>query len=135
MTRGLRNNNPGNIRISKTIYLGEVQPSQDKAFKQFTKMEWGYRAMFVLLFTYHKNGYQTIRKMINRYAPPIDNNTENYVRLVAEWSGILPDKILLPTDPTQMIPVVYAMSRGENGTPAIEADVRAGWDLFMKHKP
>lgn len=36
--RGLRNNNPGNIRLSSTKYQGEVQPSQDTAFKQFESM-------------------------------------------------------------------------------------------------
>lgn len=135
MSRGLRNNNPGNIRISKTTYLGEVSPSQDKAFKQFSTIAWGYRAMFVLLFTYHKNGHQTIRKMVSRYAPPVENDTEGYIRLVTQWSGIQPDKILLPTDPVQMLPIVSAMSRVENGIPAVEADVRSGWDLFIKHKP
>lgn len=135
MSRGLRNNNPGNIRLSKTTYLGEVKPSQDKAFKQFSNMAWGYRAMFVLLFTYHKHGYRTIKQMIARYAPPIENHTDNYVRLVGQWSGVATEKILMPTDPTQMIPIVSAMSRVENGKPATDADVRAGWDLFIKHKP
>lgn len=44
--RGLRNNNPGNIRLSSTKYQGEVQPSQDTAFKQFESMAYGYRAIF-----------------------------------------------------------------------------------------
>lgn len=135
MSRGLKNNNPGNIRISKTTYLGEVKPSKDKSFKQFSSIEWGYRAMFVLLFTYHKNGYNTIRKMIARYAPPIENNTQDYIRLVCQWSGVSPDKIIMPTDPAQMLPIVSAMSRVENGRAAIDAEVRAGWDLFIKHKP
>ena len=53
-TRGIRNCNPGNIRNSKTKYLGEVRPSRDAAFKQFETMAWGYRAMFVLLHTYSR---------------------------------------------------------------------------------
>ena len=70
-TRGIRNCNPGNIRNSKTKYLGEVRPSRDAAFKQFETMAWGYRAMFVLLHTYSRNGYRTLRQMIMRYAPPM----------------------------------------------------------------
>ena len=62
-TRGIRNCNPGNIRNSKTKYLGEVRSSRDAAFKQFETMAWGYRAMFVLLYTYSRNGYRTLRQM------------------------------------------------------------------------
>lgn len=46
MSRGLKNHNPGNIRQSATKYIGEVRPSQDKSFKQFSSMAYGYRAMF-----------------------------------------------------------------------------------------
>ena len=80
MSRGLANCNPGNIRQSSTRYQGEVVPSRDKAFKQFRTMAWGYRAMFVLLDSYRRKGYLTIRQMVTRYAPPIENHTENYIR-------------------------------------------------------
>lgn len=133
--RGLKNLNPGNIRISKVKYLGEITPSKDKAFKQFESMAYGYRAMFVLLHTYSKNDYKTIRQMISRYAPPIENHTENYIKFVSERSGIFADVELDTTDPTEMIPVVSAMSQMENGVPAVAEQVRQGWELFMKHKP
>ncbi len=135
MSRGLRNNNPGNIRLSPIRYQGEVVPSQDKAFKQFQTMAWGYRAMFVLLHTYRKNGYRTLRQMINRYAPPVENNTGAYLNTVSTQAHVFPDVELDTMDPAEMIPVVSAMSRVENGVAAVEADVRAGWDLFIKHKP
>ena len=77
MSRGLNNRNPGNIRRSTTKYLGEVAPSRDAVFKQFETMAWGYRAMFVLLDSYSRKGYRTIRQMISRYAPPVENHTEN----------------------------------------------------------
>ena len=83
LPRGLRNNNPGNIRNSKTKYLGEVQPSQDSAFKQFQSIDYGYRAMFVLIEHYYKaRGLKTIRQIINRYAPASENNTEAYIQQV-----------------------------------------------------
>lgn len=131
MSRGLRNNNPGNIRISGTKYDGEVQPSQDKAFKQFKDMAHGYRAMFVLLYTYQKkHGCDTLRKMINRYAPPVENHTENYIQSVAKWSGVNPDATLDTTNQAKMVPVVCGMSRMENGKTAVQADVVKGWNLF-----
>lgn len=135
MSRGLANCNPGNIRQSKTRYQGEVVPSRDKAFKQFQSMAWGYRAMFVLLDSYYRNGYTTIRKVIVRYAPPIENHTENYIRWVCEWSGIGADTPLNPQRGELMLPIVAAMSRVENGIPAVLADVQAGWELYLTHKP
>ena len=77
LSRGLRNRNPGNIRRSGVRYKGECARSTDAEFRQFESMEWGYRAMFVLLDSYSRKGYRTIRQMISRYAPPIENHTEN----------------------------------------------------------
>ena len=128
--------NPGNIRVSGTRYLGEVQPSQDRAFKQFETMAWGYRAMFVLLYTYQKkNGLNTIREMLNRYAPPVENNTGGYITRVSQDAGIDADTPIDTLNAAEMRPVVAAMSAVENGRPAVLADVWSGWDLFDKHKP
>ena len=73
--RGLRNNNPGNIRINDDLFQGEVRPSRDKSFKLFETMAYGYRAIFKILRNYlciYK--LDTIRKMVGRSAPPGDNN-------------------------------------------------------------
>lgn len=131
--RGLRNNNPGNIRISKTKYLGEVQPSQDSAFKQFTTMAYGYRAMFTLLYTYQKkHGISTIADAIIRYAPSIENHTTAYIDAVSEWSGVPATSHITTTNADVMIPIVAAMSRVENGVPAVMSEVEAGWKLFIE---
>lgn len=133
MSRGLKNNNPGNIRISGTKYQGEIQPSQDKAFKQFENMAFGYRAMFMLLYTYQKkHGLNTIRAIINRYAPPAENHTDTYIGAVSKWSGVAADELINTTHRDVMVPIVGAMSRVENGATAIMADVTAGWELFIK---
>lgn len=131
----MRNRNPGNIRRSKTKYLGEVTPSRDAAFKQFETMAWGYRAMFVVLHTYSRNGYRTLRQMITRYAPPVENHTERYIALVSRRADVFADVPLDTLDPAVMIPVVAAMSRMENGREAVDSDVREGWRLFMQHRP
>lgn len=133
--RGINNKNPGNIRQSPTKYLGEVRPSRDKAFKQFETMAWGYRAMFVLLDTYRRNGYKTLRQMISRYAPPIENHTDNYIEFVSERARVFDNVELNTHDPAEMIPIVSAMSQMENGIPAKPEQVREGWELFIKHKP
>jgi hypothetical protein len=133
MSRGLRNNNPGNIRQSSTTFHGEKTPSSDPAFKQFKTMALGYRAMFVLLHTYQKKyGLRTIRAMIGRYAPPTENHTEDYVDSVSRWSMVGPDTNITATNRDVMVPIVVAMSRVENGTPADMAQVEAGWKLFIE---
>lgn len=130
MSRGIKNCNPGNIRQSKVFYQGEVQPSQDESFKQFRSMAWGYRAMFILLDTYSRRyGLNTIRGMISRYAPPTENNTEAYIAAICEWTGLKPDEVLDTRSRRDMIPVVTAMSRIENGCPANRHEVEEGFEL------
>ncbi|MBO5819983.1 MAG: structural protein P5 [Alistipes sp.] len=130
--RGLRNNNPGNIRQSSVRYTGEVQPSKDGAFKQFQSMEYGYRAMFVLLHTYaRKHGINTIEGMISRYAPATENHTRKYIDVVSEWSGVPATSHLTTTNAEVMIPIVAAMSRVENGVEAVMAEVEKGWQMFI----
>ena len=132
MSRGLRNNNPGNIRRSRVRYKGEVRPSRDPDFKEFSTMAYGYRAVFVLLDTYRSRyGLNTIRQMLNRYAPPTENFTEGYVRFVADYSGVMPDEVIDTRSEKDMIPIVAAMSKIENGVAANIEDVERGWELFV----
>lgn len=129
MTRGYKNCNPGNIRISKDKFQGEVIPSQDKAFKQFKNMAYGYRAMFVDLSTKLKKGINTIHKIIYAWAPPNENDTELYIKKVVEWSGVPKDKVLTEYSGTDYINIVAAMSRMENGIEASMSDVITGFNL------
>ena len=94
-------------------------------------MAYGYRAMFVLLDTYSRRyGLCTIRQMLNRYAPPVENFTEGYIRFVSEKTGIAPDEIINTRAACDMVPVVAAMSQIENGVAAVMDDVHRGWELF-----
>ena len=132
VSRGLRNCNPGNIRLGSFRYKGEKMESTDSAFRQFESMAWGYRAMFVLLHTYaKKHGCTTLRKMINRYAPPTENFTEGYIRCVANATHLSPDEAISTTDAGVMTAVVAAMSEVENGVAAILEDVEEGWSLYL----
>lgn len=134
-SRGLRNRNPGNIRRSKTRYMGEV-PSNDTAFKSFASMAWGYRAMFVVLHTYqHRYGLNTPEALLARYAPASENDTAAYIAAVARQSSTAPDQPLDTLHGDTMIPLVAAMSRVENGVAADMEEVRSGWNLFITHRP
>lgn len=135
MSRGLKNNNPGNIRLSAVRYKGETA-SSDTVFKRFENAAWGYRAMFVLMHTYQlKHGLTTLREMIGRYAPPCENDTPRYVNFVANSAGLGADESIDTLSRAQMLPVVCAMSRMENGVEARVEDAEAGWELFVMHKP
>ena len=46
LPRGLRNNNPGNIRKNSDVFQGE-KTSSDREFKQFKSMAYGYRALLI----------------------------------------------------------------------------------------
>ena len=132
MSRGIRNCNPGNIRRSSVHYLGEVTPSQDREFKQFVSMTYGYRAMFVLLDSYARRyGLRTIRSMLSRYAPPEENFTEGYIRFVANNTGLAADELVDTRSARDMIPIVMAMSEIENGVKPRVDEVKEGWQLFV----
>ena len=131
LPRGIRNNNPCNIRLNGEKWIGEVFPSTDTAFKQFISMAYGYRAVFVLLRNYQKKyGLNTIEQLIRRYAPPMENSTEAYIKKVSEMSGISRNEIVDTTSGEQMKKIVSAMSLVENGIRADESEVNEGWRIF-----
>jgi hypothetical protein len=129
--RGLDNNNPGNIRTTPGLtYNGEILPSTDPAFKQFKSRAYGYRAMFVLLRAYLRNGFDTIAKVISRYAPSSENPTEIYISFISKATGIDRSKILSYDQPADMIALVKAISAFENGVKAVDQEVQDGYNLF-----
>lgn len=138
LTRAERNHNPGNIRRCGVRYRGERRPSRDPAFKEFESDEWGYRAMFVLLESYRRRyAIDTLRGIITRWAPPLENDTESYIRFVAARAEVDADATLLPHD-VRLRAIVESMSRYERGhepTPAQLSSLDRGWQLFLRDYP
>ena len=143
--RGLRNNNPLNIRLSKTKWLGQIKAvptregleGSEKAFCVFESMAYGWRAAFRLIcHTYYgKYKLRTIRAIINRWAPPKENNTSNYIKHVAERTGIVPDQELgdPQTHAGEWLLIAIAMAVVENGTSALDpSEIAKGWKMAMK---
>lgn len=130
--RGIRNNNPLNIRHSRDRFQGEVVPSRDGAFKQFSSMAYGYRAAFVTLATYLAHGRNTVEKIIRAWAPPTENNTEGYIAHVVQRSGVGRNKALTAESGGDYRKIVAAMSHCENGIPANMAEVEAGFRMQFK---
>ena len=92
-TRGIRNNNPLNIRHSADQWQGARAQQTDPSFVQFESMAYGYRAAWKVLETYwnHFTGHGlafNVRSIISRWAPPKENDTENYIRTVLRISGL-----------------------------------------------
>ena len=92
-TRGLRNNNPLNIRHSRNKWQGAAATQTDKAFVQFETMAYGYRAAWKILDTYclnfrRKRQAYNVRNIIARWAPPAENDTEAYIHTVVRLSGL-----------------------------------------------
>ncbi len=132
-SRGLRNNNPLNIRKNAEQFQGEIK-GWDKNFKTFSSLPYGYRAGFVILGTYLSQGLNTIDKIIAHWAPPTENDTESYISSVERWSGIPRNKQLTAIDGSDYILIVAAMSFVENGRNADISAVQAGFNLQTKIK-
>lgn len=131
MTRAYKNNNPGNIRPDGKTWIGEKPVSTDKGFKQFVSMPYGYRAMFVNLKGYLANGFNTIEKIISRWAPPTDNNdTKAYIAAVSKKTGKNPTDQITFQDTTVLRGIVKAISEQESGIPANMDDVDHGYKLL-----
>jgi len=93
LPRGIRNNNPGNIRRSATHWQGMAETQTDPDFVVFADPIHGIRAMAVILRHYaHEISPLTIRTVIGRWAPPNENATETYIGGVAEALSISPDQ-------------------------------------------
>lgn len=123
--RGIRNNNPGNIRWGDE-WQGLVDKIQrtDKSFCQFTSPEFGIRAKIIILRNYQsKYGLKTITGIIKRWAPPNENDTKAYIRSVAQATGTDADKPIDLTDSRKLFPLLQAIIRHENGTQPYEYDV------------
>ena len=89
--RGIRNNNPLNIRIGN-VWLGEVKENTDGEFEQFTSMLYGLRAACVLLRRYICHYHLgSIAQIVSRWAPKSENNTRLYIDFVSKRVGIADD--------------------------------------------
>ena len=133
LPRGLRLNNPGNIRISQTKWQGEIIPSADKSFKQFQSLAYGYRAIIKLVRNYFVfYDLNTIEKIINRWAPPHENKTKAYIDFVCKDANIRVNTTIDVYNESMMCAIAGAISKMENGV-NIKVDTKAvhdGWKLL-----
>ena len=117
VTRGERNNNPGNIRKSGAVWLGKIVPSQDANFEQFDTDVDGIRAIAKLLVTYYaKYKCNTVAKIITKWAPGSDNNpTDAYIKTVCSFTKTAPTDVIDPMNADTMVSLVSGIIEQENG--------------------
>lgn len=95
LPRGIRNNNPLNIRIGN-VWLGEVTEPSDNDFEQFVSMLYGLRAAMVLMRRYYYHyRRRTVAAIVSAWAPPAENNTQAYIDKVCALTGFCPDAELV----------------------------------------
>ncbi|END6675030.1 hypothetical protein ABMQ27_001096 [Escherichia coli] len=114
--RGIRNNNPGNLEYSKTNpWVG--QTGDDGRFAKFETPEHGIRALGRNLLSYQRQGIDTVNDIINRWAPPSDNNnTDAYIQAVCAQLGVTPDQPLDASNPDTLKALCASIIQHENGS-------------------
>jgi hypothetical protein len=117
VSRGFRNNNPGNIRRTNSNWHGLAEEQNDSAFCVFSHPTYGIRALAYLLKNVYQGRYNldTIEKLIDRWAPPSENETSDYVVFVCNETRLEPDEPIDLIDQTIMLKVVAAIIQFENG--------------------
>lgn len=91
-TRGIRNKNPFNIKRSCNHWHGKIKRPTDNVFEQFTRMQYGIRAGVLLLRNgYLNKGFDTVKKIISRYAPACENNVDRYCDYIYQNSPLSPE--------------------------------------------
>ena len=127
--RGIRNNNPLNIRVGNN-WQGEVAKPSDHTFEQFKEMKYGVRAAFIILRNYiNRHKLNTIPKVISRWAPSNENNTLAYIKAVEKYSLIDINETLRFENKCQMVNLFRAMCIVENGREIDIQDVLLGYEM------
>lgn len=129
--RGVRNNNPGNLDRGKKPWIGEDRSPEARArehrFAVFITPEYGFRALARTLLTYrNKHFLRTVKAVINRWAPPVENDTSAYVTQVAKALGVHQEDLIDVRDPDTMLALVRAIARHENGSDYWQDDIIRG---------
>ena len=130
--RGIRNNNPGNIRHGQNQQgLNPDGRNIDPAFCVFKSPVFGIRALAKVLMNYKKiHGLNTVRQIVSRYATPNANQTTAYVQSVAKQLGVYPDTVIDIEERGVLTVFIKAVIRMENGIqPYSDETIQQGVEL------
>jgi hypothetical protein len=113
--RGIRNKNPLNIRYNAANDW-DGQTGESGGFSVFTETKYGIRAATKLLRNYQsKYQLDTIQKIINRWAPTIENVTSEYIEHIADVLQMSPAEYINLNDDATVAALINVMILHENG--------------------
>lgn len=133
--RGIRNNNPLNIKKGSK-WNGLAPQQTDPVFCQFVSMQYGVRAAFYILRKYISgyNGltqrFNTIELIVRRWAPETENQVEAYIKNVCKFSGIPRGHKLAFGQKSLLVAIVDGMIRVECGQPIDVAIIESAYDML-----
>lgn len=114
--RGLRNRSPGNLRHNPAIkWRGEIEPDPE-GYARFDTDHHGLRACALDIVTKWRRGLNTVRKIIEVYAPPSENDTAAYINAVCGAIGAMQDAPLKLDSPDMLARFVKAVVKHECGS-------------------
>lgn len=131
--RGIVNKNPGNLVKTKKLWPGEIslEKNTDRSFKQFTSMDFGLQALMRNLLSYFRSGNNTINKILDKWDPEPDDNTE-YKKSVSKSTGYGVSETLLP-EASVLIRLTRAIVDFENGSNNItNSQISQAYDNLSK---
>jgi len=129
--RGIRNNNPGNIRYGDFAYKNGATGRDSGGFAIFPSMEAGVAAQRALLQNYLLQGNDTIRKVVSKYAPSSENDTSGYIAEVSRKLGVGADQKLSSANIDALSSAIFAREVGaKNAADLGSAAARANAGLI-----
>lgn len=114
--RGIRNNNPMNIRKNSGSWIGLAPQQSDADFCQFTMPVWGIRAgMKCIQHICVDVPDATVSEIIGKWAPPCENDTKAYVQDVCARAHCDPDFVFPADNVIWLASLASAIVEHENG--------------------
>jgi len=124
-SRGIRNNNPGNIRDFGIHWEG-LAGKDNADFCKFKSAHYGLRALSRDMITKIGNGVNTVDKIISKHAPPNENDTSSYIKHVAQIVSNGDRHKVLKADEATLASLVKTIVKHENGKmPYSDAEIIA----------
>lgn len=126
--RGIRNNNPTNIKLGSP-WIGLSPTQTDPVFCQFVDAAHGIRAAMLLIHNDMLEGRNTVSSICARWAPPSENDTTAYEIGVATRLGVKPTEVL-QNDQIDVTNVTANIIFQENGQQPYDQDtLDLAWQL------
>lgn len=123
-------NNPFNIRWSKYNNWKGQEIFHSNGFCEFKSLDFGVRAFFVLMYRYRKLGFNSVEKIVSRYAPVYENPTRNYINFVADRCFLDCSQILCIEDYFKLAVAMWTFEQGVAPTHDEEDVIFSGYLCF-----